>query len=385
MESKAAEGRTVMNKRCLAITAILLGLGAVFAVPAIADEIWIAPGEKGDVAVGDWGVTPTGDAHFTFAVPDSLDRFVGAQVMVIGKKNGPISYDLHLSISRDGESRNAFTADANNLPATLSTDKLTALDASSIFPPLRPGQDVVALHFQASPQLDLRVIGLRFEFVRFPDQAGLACGPRQVLVGFASETGAPICLDRNRLLEGLLCPPKQFLIGFDPITGQMRCGDKRVLLAGLSCPPGKFLVGFDDFTGDLVCKTFDQIAGAGGGEEGPLLGIDNVELPEGNAGTTPFVFTVSLSEPSASPVTVHFSTRDGSALAGSDYIATSGDLTFAPGEVTKQITVQVNGDTVAEEIEVFFIDLTSASGATLGDGEGLGRIFNDEPGEGGRD
>lgn len=374
-----------MSRRCLVMGAVLLALGAVLAMPAAADEIWVAPGEKGDVAVGDWGLTPNGEAHFTFAVPDSLDRFVGAQVMVIGKKNRPITYDLHLSISRDGASRAAFTADASGLPATLDADELTALDASSLFPALASGQDVVALHFQASPLGDLRVVGLRFEFERFPDQAGLGCGPREVLVAFAPETGAPVCVSRNLLLEGLLCPPKQFLIGFDPITGQMRCGDKRVLLAGLSCPPGKFLVGFDDFTGDLVCKALDGVTGGGGGGEGVLLGIDTVELPEGNAGTTPFVFTVALSEPSAAPVTVDYSTRNGTAQAGSDYAATSGTLTFAPGEVTKQITVLVNGDTTPEEIEVFFIDLTNASGATIGDAEGLGRIFNDEPGEGGRD
>jgi hypothetical protein len=378
-----------MIKRCLMVGAVLLGLGAFLALPAAADEIWIAPGEKGDVAVGDWGLTPAGEAHFTFAVPGSLDRFIGAQVMVIGKKSGPITYDLHLSISRDGESRNAFSADAASLPATLDADELTALDASSLFPALAPGQDVVALHFQASPRGDLRVVGLRFEFTRFPDQAGLGCGPRQVLVGFQPETGAPICISRNLLLEGLLCPPKQFLIGFDPVTGQMRCGDKRVLLAGLSCPPGKFLVGFDDFTGDPVCKTLDAVTGGGGGGEGPLLGINTVELPEGNAGTTPFVFTVSLSATSAAPVTVQFSTRNGTAQAGSDYIATSGTLTFAPGEVTKSITVQVIGDTQGEEIEVFFVDLASASGAVIGDAEGLGRIFNDDapnpdPG-GGRD
>lgn len=372
-----------MRKRWL-IGAALLVLSAFLALPAAADEIWIAPGEKGDVAVGDWGVTPSGNAHFTFAVPDSMDRFTSAQVIVIGKKDGPITYDLHLSVSRDGESRNAFTADATGLPATLDADELTALDASSLFPALSPGEDVVALHFQASPRGDLRVVGLRFEFVRFPDQAGLACGPRQVLVGFTAETGAPICISRNLLLEGLLCPPKQFLIGFDPVTGQMRCGDKRVLLAGLSCPPGKFLVGFDDFTGDLVCKTLEEVAGEGGGEE-LLLGIDNVELPEGNAGTRPFVFTVSLSEVSAGTVTVDFSTRNGTAVAGSDYVVTSGTLTFAPGELTKPITVLVNGDTVQEDIEVFFIDLTNASGATIGDPEGLGRIFDDDGGGGGRD
>jgi hypothetical protein len=304
------------------IGAAFLGLCAALAVPASADEIWIAPGEQGNVAVGDWGVTPAGDAHFTFAVPDSLDRFVGAQVMVIGKKNGPITYDLHLSISQDGASHDAFNADATGLSATLSTDKLTALDASALFPALADGQDVVALHFHASPQGDLRVVGLRFEFERFPDHAGL------------------------------------------------------------TCPPGQFLVGFAPETGDLICKT---LGGGGGSGHEILIAIDNVELPEGNAGTTPFVFTVALSEPSPTPVTVNFSTRNGTAQAGSDYVATSGTLTFAPGEVTKQITVQVIGDTVAEEIEVFFVDLTSASGADIGDAEGLGRIFNDEPGEGGRD
>lgn len=379
-----------MRKRCLAVGTLLLGLGAFLALPAAADEIWIAPGEKGDVAVGSWGLTPAGEAHFSFAVPDSLDRFVGAQVMVIGKQDRAITYDLHLSISRDGESSNAFSDDATGLSATLAADELTALDASSLFPALEPGQDVVSLHFQASPKGDLRVVGLRFQFERFPDQAGLACGPREVLVGFQGESGAPICVNRNRLLEGLLCPPKQFLIGFDPVTGQMRCGDKRVLLAGLSCPPGRFLVGFDDFTGDPVCKTFDAIVGGGGGgEEGPLLGINNVEQPEGNTGSSAFVFTVELSEPSAVPVTLSFSTRNSTAQAGSDYVATSGTLTFAPGEVTKQITVQVNGDTTQEAIEVFFVDLANASGAVIGDPEGLGRIFNDDvtedPGGGGRD
>src|SRR5215213_2467680 len=131
-----------MNKRCLMIGAALLGLGAIPALPASADEIWIAPGEKGYVAVGDWGITPAGEAHFTFAVPDSLDRFIGAQVMVIGKRNRQITYDLHLSISRDGEGRDAFQANAAGLPATLETDELTALDVSSLFPALAPGEDV---------------------------------------------------------------------------------------------------------------------------------------------------------------------------------------------------------------------------------------------------
>lgn len=310
-----------MSKRCLSVVALLCTL---LALPANADEIWIAPGEKGDVAVDDWGLTPAGEAHFTFAVPDSLDGFVGAQVMVIGKKNGPITYSLHLSIAKAGESQDAFTASATGLTATLSTEKLAALDASSLFPALAAGEDVAALHFLASPKGDLRVVGLRFQFERFPDHAGL------------------------------------------------------------SCPPGKFLVGFDDVTGDPVCKTLSEVTGGGGEEEELLLEIDTVEQAEGHTGGTPFVFTVSLSASSASPVTVDFTTRDGTALAGSDYTATSGTLTFAPGEVTKQITVLVTGDTAPEDTEVFFVDLSNATGAGIGDGEGLGRIFDDDGG-GGRD
>lgn len=306
-----------MSQRCLSVVT-LLALCTLLTLPANADEIWIAPGEKGDVAVGDWGLTTGGDAHFTFAVPDSLDLFVGAQVMVIGKSTGSITYDLHLSVAKDGESRNAFTADATGLPATLVADRLTAFDASSLFPALAAGEDVVALHFRASQLSSLRVVGLRFEFERFPDQAGL------------------------------------------------------------SCPAGKFLVGFEDVTGDPICKTLTEVTGGGGGGEELLLAIDTVELAEGHTGTTPFVFTVSLSESSAAPVTVDFTTRDGTALAGSDYTATSGTLTFAPGELTKQITVLVNGDTAVEEIEEFFVDLSNASGAALGDAEGVGRILADD-------
>lgn len=318
-----------MSKRCLVTGAILFSLAAL-ALPVAADEIWIAPGEKSDVAVGDWGLTPAGEAHFSFAVPDSMDRLVGAQVMVIGKQDRQITYDLHLSVSQDGEAADAFNADATGLPATLEADELTALDASSLFPALAAGEDVVSLHFLASPKGDLRVVGLRFRFERFPDQAGL------------------------------------------------------------SCPAGRFLVGFDDVTGAPVCKTLNEVVGGGGsGGGGPLLEISTVEQPEGNSGTTPFVFNVSLSAPSTGSVTVSFSTRNGTAQAGSDYVATSGTLTFAPGEVTKQITVLVTGDTTPEEIEVFFVDLASASGAVIGDGEGLGRIFNDDvgedPGGGGRD
>jgi hypothetical protein len=384
VESMSAEEDSPMRKPFRVLGAAI-ACAAACGLSAAADEIWVAPAEDGNVSVGDWGVTSSGDAHFAFAVPDSLDRFVGAQVMVIGKKNRAITYELGLSISQDGAHHAAFNAGASGLPATIATDKLQALDATALFPPLAAGSDVVALHFRASPQGDVRVVGLRFEFERFPDHAGLACPPHHVLVGFAAETGAPTCIERRLLLEGLLCPPSHFLIGFDPGTGNPRCGDKRVLLAGLQCPAGRFLVGFDALDGSLICKTLSEVTGGGGGGEGILIGISNVEDVEGNVGTRAFTFTVELSAPSASTITVQFTTRNGTATDANDYQEAAGTVTFAPGDVTKPITVLVNGDTTPEDVEVFFVDLASPTGpATIGDSEGLGRIFDDDGG-GGRD
>jgi chitinase len=87
---------------------------------------------------------------------------------------------------------------------------------------------------------------------------------------------------------------------------------------------------------------------------------------------------VSLSAASTSPVTVHFATADGTATAGSDYLAQSGTLTFAPGETQKQIQVAAIGDAAVEANEGFTVVLTNPVGATLADGTGAGTITNDD-------
>src|SRR5262249_46659062 len=75
----------------------------------------------------------------------------------------------------------------------------------------------------------------------------------------------------------------------------------------------------------------------------PSLSISNVSLAEGNSGTTAFTFTVSLSAASGQMVGVNYATADGTATVGSgDYQATSGTLTFNPGQLSKTITVLVN-------------------------------------------
>ena len=110
----------------------------------------------------------------------------------------------------------------------------------------------------------------------------------------------------------------------------------------------------------------------------PTLSINNMSAAEGNAGTTPFVFTVTLSPASASTMTVNFTTANGTALAGSDYVATSGMLTFAPGVLTQTITVSVNGDATPEADETFSVVLSAPTNATIAVGTGTGTIVNDD-------
>ncbi len=113
----------------------------------------------------------------------------------------------------------------------------------------------------------------------------------------------------------------------------------------------------------------------------PSLRITDVTRAEGNSsGTTAFVFTVSLSAPSDRTVTVNFATADGTARVNeNDYLATSGTLTFAPGQTSKTITVLVKGDKKKEANETFFVNLSTALNAVIADGQGLGTILNDDP------
>jgi subtilisin family serine protease len=109
----------------------------------------------------------------------------------------------------------------------------------------------------------------------------------------------------------------------------------------------------------------------------PTISIASVSALE-NAGS--FVFTVSLSSASAAQVTVKFATANDTAKAGKtgDYTAVSGTLTFKPGETTKTVSVSVRNDSMTEVNETFFVNLSSASGASIAVSRGTGTILNDD-------
>jgi hypothetical protein len=126
-------------------------------------------------------------------------------------------------------------------------------------------------------------------------------------------------------------------------------------------------------------RTVEQTAvGGGGPAPTPSVSIDDVSVTEGNSGSTNAFFTVSLSQTTASVVTVDFATADGTATAGADYSAMNGVVTFAAGEISKQVAVPVLGDTVDELDETFSVVLSNPSGATLADAVGVATIVNDD-------
>ncbi len=113
----------------------------------------------------------------------------------------------------------------------------------------------------------------------------------------------------------------------------------------------------------------------------PRISISDVSKAEGKKGaTTLFKFTITLSAAYDQPVTMSYRTVDGTATtAGSDYVAKSGTLTFAPGEITKTITIEVKGDSKRETNEYFYLDLYgNSSNSLFTKSRGIGTILNDD-------
>ncbi|WP_425069245.1 Calx-beta domain-containing protein [Reyranella sp.] len=133
---------------------------------------------------------------------------------------------------------------------------------------------------------------------------------------------------------------------------------------------------------NLTAPTGGKIAD--GGAIGTIVNDDarisvaDATVTEGNNGTSSLAFTVTLSAAASGPVTVDYATSNGSAKAGLDYTAQTGTLTFAAGETSKVINVQVTGDTAIEANETLKLTLSAPTGATIRDGGAIGTIVNDD-------
>jgi len=103
--------------------------------------------------------------------------------------------------------------------------------------------------------------------------------------------------------------------------------------------------------------------------------IDDVTANE-SAGT--MTFTISLSETPILPVTVDFNTLDGSALAGTDYVAKTDYLLFGLGISSRTFTIDILNDSIYETTQEFYIHLSSSSSGYVSNYDGTGTITDDD-------
>ncbi|MDR6266792.1 Calx-beta domain-containing protein [Roseobacter sp. N2S] len=101
------------------------------------------------------------------------------------------------------------------------------------------------------------------------------------------------------------------------------------------------------------------------------LSVSSPVVVEGRGGTTDALFEIKLSRPSDTVQKFQFTTKDGSAIAGADYTAKSGTITFDPGQTTAYVRVKIDGDRAVELSEAFFLAVKPT--ASLGD-DGVGAV-----------
>lgn len=134
-----------------------------------------------------------------------------------------------------------------------------------------------------------------------------------------------------------------------------------------------------DYSGDAnFLPSSGALAGGQIVRPPPSVSIFDITITEGNSGTKQIFFSVGVSPTSNLPVSVDFATADNTATSPSDYLPTSGTLTFDPGIAFKQIFVTINGDTTLELDETFRMNISNPVNATIARAQGTATIQNDE-------
>ncbi len=111
----------------------------------------------------------------------------------------------------------------------------------------------------------------------------------------------------------------------------------------------------------------------------PIITIDDVRIGEGNSGQRTAAFRLKLSSPSGQVVKVNYATASGTATPGSDYVqVASTQVAFTTGNLYAYARVLVNGDTLNEASETFYVNLSGAQNATIARTQAQGTILNDD-------
>jgi hypothetical protein len=114
----------------------------------------------------------------------------------------------------------------------------------------------------------------------------------------------------------------------------------------------------------------------------PEVSINSASLTEGDSGTQVMSFTVSLSVPATSPVSVDWATAAATsgniATPGADFVGASGTVNFAIGQQQQFVDVAIAGDTIVEADETFLVNLSNPVNAVIVNGSGVGTILDND-------
>ncbi|MET0556545.1 MAG: Calx-beta domain-containing protein [Vicinamibacteria bacterium] len=194
-------------------------------------------------------------------------------------------------------------------------------------------------------------------------------GPANGTVSFATSPGTATAPSDYTAVSGTLTftPGTTTLVVTVPVVGDTAVEPHESFFVDLSNP-----IGLTITDGQGLGTILNDDAQS-------LLSIGDDSAAEGASGPGGMLqLPVRLDPVSPLPVTVEYATADLTAVAGVDYQPRTGTLTFAPGSAVQIVTVFAFGDLDPEPDETFFVRLSNPQGATIGDGEAVGTILNDD-------
>jgi hypothetical protein len=152
------------------------------------------------------------------------------------------------------------------------------------------------------------------------------------------------------------------------------------LLPGSPGPNKDFFITLSNLTNATFTKSNAIVTITYAAPGALTLSIDDPSLKEGNTGTTLLAFSVNLSKVNFTAVTIDYTTANGTAIAGTDYTAKSGTVTFAPGKRSRAILIPLAGDTTVNGNRTLVVNLTNVTGGPqVTKSQGTGTIVDDDP------
>jgi len=335
---------------------------------------WMDGGGGDDVLVGDWEADTMigGDGNDTFySGENSAPGWTEPQADSIAGGDGDDR--LVLLVQADAGTV-AFNGGAGTDTLEITSDPFTTPDWKVITP---TAIDISGMTLTGVERLELTgaaphdVTMTAAQAGGFSAIAGVANGDVFHVTGLtlsgSAGTGDGTTVGANQVQVEEVGGNTVLHIGMDSVAG----ADAAITIAG-SFAASRFALNGTDIT-----------VQAGSSEPPPppatiSIAATSADTLEGNAGTTPFTFTVTRSAATGA-ASVDYAVS-GSAVSGGDFggALPGGTVSFADGEASKVITIAVAGDSTVEDDEGFTVTLSNASGATLGTATANGTIRNDD-------